>query len=482
MLSYDDLMKSVRIYNPEELDKVQRAYEFASKCHSGQFRKSGEPYIIHPVAVDCYLADFHADRDTLCAGLLHDVIEDCNVSKEEIAERFNEKTAELVDGVTNLTQVNLTRAERDYANIRKIILGATREARIPIIKVADRYHNMQTLEYKEFERRIAKSYETMKFYVPMARYFGIEQMRRELEDLSFKYLNEEAYRETKLIIDEYVAKRTYDFHVCIKKIEELLRRHGIKFSFKTRIKNVYTVYKRLNSGESIEDLHDLLALKIILKDSGSCYEALELIQSLYPEKENKYRDYIASPKVNGYQSLHDSFYGDNGLVFQVQIRTTQMERRDRYGIAGLWDTYKGKAADKMIEELRDFPFFKMIEKLGELSRTDEEFCNHLVSEILCDIISVHYDGRIIRIPTNLSIIDFAYRIGSFVGNHTEGARVNDREVTHNTILHDGDRIDLETSLNAPGPNPEWLDTVSTLQAELEIRKHLALGRGNNGIY
>ena len=225
-------------------------------------------------------------------------------------------------------------------------------------------------------------------------------------------------------------------------------------------------------------MHDFIAIKIILNDVDSCYKALDLIRSLYPEKENTYRDYIGSPKVNGYQSIHDSFFGKNGLLFQVQIRTVDMDRRNKYGIAGLWDKYKGKAGNKMLEELMNAtPFFKLIETLGKLCQTDEEFYQHLVSEILCDIISVHYDGKIMRIPANISIVDFAYRLSPDFGNQMVVARVNDRRAEYSTILHDGDSVDIGISTFAPGPEMGWLKSATTIQAQTEIRKRLSLGRG-----
>lgn len=485
MYNFDALMRAIQKYNAEEIEYVTKVYEFAKKCHAGQFRESGEPYISHPIAVAGILTGTHADRNTLCAGLLHDVIEDCNVTEDEIAERFNPDIAYLVDGVTNLTKSDFkTRSARNLAIKRKIIMGTTKEARIILIKLADRLHNMETLQYKNNKKRQEeKAIETMDFYVPAARYIGTEKFRRRLEDLSFKNLNPDEYEETLLKIDAYVESRKNDLEATKEAIATALSRAGIAFELKTRIKNVYSVYKRLRQGKDIRELHDFIAIKVLLNDIESCYDALGKVCSLYQSCNGTYRDYIDAPKLNMYRSIHNTFFGHNDLRVQTQIRTQEMETTNMNGIASLWDKYKGAASGKMLQELREkFPFFKLIEVIDQLCKSDEEFYKHIMQEVFCEFISVHdSEGNLVRMPVNSTVIDLAYRTDPNIGNKMRAVYINGRLADFGTVLHDGDRISILTEEHAHGPQESWISDSITIQAHTAIRKSLTLRGDKNGV-
>ena len=479
LLSYEDLCMKIRKYNAEELEFISRVYDFAAECHKNQRRQSGEPYIFHPIAVAGILTESHADRDTLSAALLHDVIEDCNVSEEEIAARFNQTIAGLVNGVTNLTQMNFkTRSERNYAIKRKIVMEATKDIREILIKLADRTHNMRTLQYKTEEKRYEKASETMQFYVPWARYIGAEKVRRELEDKSFYYLDKKAYLETELKINEYIARVSADLNAIINRIVGAMRAKKVRFALQTRIKNVYSVYKRLERGESIQELHDLFAIKILLDNVKDCYYGtLDTICSLYPIYAHTYRDYIESPKSNMYSSIHATFSNNADLLFQLQIRTKEMERINTYGVAGLWDTYKGTAWSEMLTKMKkDFPFFGLIEVIDQLCDRDREFCEHFLLEVLGNMISIHaWDGKIVRLPETATALDFAYQMYPKSDGRIT-AYVNGQNVPLVTTLNDGDNVRILKSENSAGPEEEWLNAAVTIQAQDAIRKSLKIKR------
>ena len=473
-VSFEELINLVKSYNPDEVEVVKKAYNFAKEKHDGQFRQSGEPYIIHPLAVTYILANMHADRDTLCAAMLHDVIEDCNVTKKQVANEFNENVAELVDGVTNLTKVKFKdKSERDLATKRKIILGITKDARIIIIKLADRLHNMLTLQYKSEYKRIEKAEETMKFYVPLARYIGAEKLRRELEDLSFQYLDKENYLETKRQIENFKNQKKENLNTMFKAFYTLLSDENIPHSLRLRIKNVYSIYNRLKNGEEIQNIHDFIAIKVIVDDIVDCYNALRIVHSLYKPSNATFKDYICNPKSNMYSSLHTSVYGPEDILVQTQIRTFEMEKINMQGLTAYWDICQGEAGSKMQEILKEkFQFVKSIKTIDRIFKNNEEFINHVRSDVLFETIFVYDNkGRMYEITDGATIIDFAYQLGPDVGNKMIKAYLNGHETKLDTSLHNGDRVYIVTSEEIE-PKEEWINNATTIKAQRLIKKNL----------
>ncbi|CDE74006.1 relA/SpoT family protein [Clostridium sp. CAG:451] len=336
MLTIDDLLNVVKEYNNEEVDYVKKTYDFASYLHDGQIRQSGEPYITHPLNVAYILAEMHADRDTLCAGLLHDTLEDTNVTKEEIERLFNQDVAKLVDGVTKISKLNFsTKQDQNLANTRKIITGITEDVRIIIIKLADRLHNMRTLEFKSEFKQKENSMETMDIFVPLAYCIGAYRLKSELEDLSLKYLYPDKYKrieETKLKVE---SDSSYCLEEMLATINELLTNKGIPHEIKVRTKNIYGIYKRLEQGHKVSDIHDLLALKVMVDDIANCYYTLGLVHSKYHPINNKFKDYISNPKTNRYQSLHTTVFGLDDRLVQTQIRTFEMDKIASFGLTAI---------------------------------------------------------------------------------------------------------------------------------------------------
>lgn len=473
-ITAEKLIELVKSYNPDEVEFVKKAYYFAKEKHDGQFRQSGEPYINHPIMVTYILANMHADRDTLCAAMLHDVIEDCNVTKKQISLEFNESIAELVDGVTNLTQINFKdKSERDFATKRKIILGITKDARIIIIKLADRLHNMLTLQYKSQYKRIEKAEETLEFYVPLARYIGAEKLRRELEDLSFQYLDKENYIKTKNEITQFVNSRRENLNTMFKEFYKLLFNENIPHNLKLRIKNVYSIFNRLNNGEDIQNIHDFIAIKVIVDDIKNCYNALRIVHSLYNPSNSTFKDYICNPKSNMYSSLHTSVYGPEDILVQTQIRTFEMEKINMYGLTAYWDICKGEAGNKMQEILKErFQFVKSVKTINRIFKNNEEFINHVKSDVLFETIFVYDNkGRMYEITDGATIIDFAYQLGSDVGNKMIKAYLNGHAAKIDTPLHNGDRVYIVTS-DEVEPKIEWVNNATTVKAQRAIKKNI----------
>lgn len=476
-VSFSDLINLVKTYNPEEIEIISKAYQFAEEKHSGQFRQSGEPYIIHPLYVAYILASMHADRDTVCAGLLHDVIEDCKVTKKQIAKEFNESIADLVDGVTNLTKVSVKdKDEQKLATKRKIILGIAKDARIVIIKLADRLHNMKTLQYKSDAKRYEKANETMQFYVPLARYIGAEKIRRELEDLSFQYLNSKGYYETKLAIAEFVADKRVDLNIMFQEFYRALTSEGIPFELRLRIKNVYSIFTRLNNGAQIENIHDFIAIKILVDSINRCYDGLRIVHSLYNPSNSTFKDYICKPKSNLYSSLHTSVYGPEDTLVQAQIRTFEMEKINMYGLPAYWDICQGEAGNRMQEILKSkFNFNSAVKSLNRIFKGNQDFLDHVQSDVLFDQIYVYdNNGRMYPIADGATIIDFAYMLGPDIGNKMVKAYLNNTAASMDTPLRNGDRVFIVTD-DTIEPGAEWASNATTIEAQRAIKRNT--GRG-----
>ena len=443
----NDLIEMLKEYNPEEVEIVKRAYEYADDLHKGQFRQSGEPYISHPLNVAYILAELHADRDTVCAGLLHDTLEDTKITKEDIAHDFNQNIANLVDGVTKLAKMNFSsKQDQNYANTRKIITGITEDVRIIIIKLADRLHNMRTLGFKSEFKQKENALETMEIFVPLSYYIGAYRIKSELEDLSLQYLKPDMYKR----IEEKKLKIEEDSAECLKEmlgtINNLLSDKNIPNEIKVRTKNIYGIYKRLSEGHKLSDIHDLLSLKIMVDTIANCYQTLGLIHSKYHPINDKFKDYICNPKTNMYQSLHTTVFGEDDRLVQTQIRTFQMDKIASFGLTAYWDAEKGKARDVMQQDLKSkFQFFNSLIEINSMFGDNQQFVKQVKDELFSDKVYVYTTkGDIIELPKGSTPIDFAYKIHTDIGNTMVGAFVNDEYVPVDYILQNKDRVRIIT--------------------------------------
>ena len=468
-----DLLDKLEEYNPEEVKTVKKAYEYADTLHQGQMRQSGEPYISHPLNVAYILAEMHADKDTICAGLLHDTLEDTNITKEDIAHDFNQNVANLVDGVTKLAKMNFSSKQaQNYANTRKIITGITEDVRIIIIKLADRLHNMRTLGFKSEFKQKENALETMEIFVPLAYYIGAYRIKSELEDLSLKYLKPDMYKkikEKKLNLEESSED-------CLKemlyKIETLLNKQNIPNEIKIRTKNIYGIYKRLSGGHKLSDIHDLLALKIMVDEIANCYYTLGMIHREYHPINDKFKDYICNPKTNMYQSLHTTVFGPNDRLVQTQIRTFDMDKVASFGLTAYWDSKKGKARDVMQDDLKQkFQFFKSLTEINSMFGDNQQFVNQVKTELFADRVYVYTTkGDIIELPKGSTPIDLAYKVHTDIGNTMVGVFVNDEYVPIDYVLKNKDRVRIVTDELSYGPREDWIDKAQTSLAKRKINE------------
>ena len=468
-----DLIDKLNEYNREEVEVIKKAYEYAKKLHEGQYRQSGEPYINHPLNVAYILADMHADRDTICAGLLHDVLEDTEITKEDIAHDFNQNVANLVDGVTKLSKMNFSsKQDQNLANTRKIITGITEDVRIIIIKLADRLHNMRTLQFKSEFKQKENALETMEIFVPLAYYIGAYRIKSELEDLSLRYLKPDMYKK----IEERKLKIEEDSNGCLQemllKIQAMLNDKNIPNEIKVRTKNIYGIYKRLSEGQKLADIHDLLALKIMVDEVANCYFALGMIHEEYHPINNKFKDYICNPKTNMYRSLHTTIFGPDDRLVQTQIRTFAMDKVASFGLTAYWDVEKGNARDVMQEDLKSkFQFFKSLTEINSMFGDNQQFVNQVKCELFSDKVYVYTTrGDIIELPKGATPIDFAYKIHTDIGNTMVGVFVNDEYVPIDYVLKNKDRVRIVTDDLSYGPREDWIEKAQTSHARRKIKE------------
>ena len=473
-ITIDDLLKKVSEYNIGAIHDVSEAYCYAKLLHGNQIRQSGEPYINHPLNVAYILSEMHADCDTVCAGLLHDTLEDTNIKKEDIAHDFNQNVANLVDGVTKLSKMNFSsKQDQNNANTRKIITGITDDVRIIIIKLADRLHNMRTLEFKSEFKQKENSLETMEIFVPLAYYIGAYRIKSELEDLSLKYLKPDVY---KRIGDEKIKlEETFDdiLKEMLYKIKALLNDRNIPNEIKVRTKNIYGIYKRLSEGHKLSDIHDLLALKIMVDEIENCYIGLYLVHSKYKPINDKFKDYICNPKTNMYRSLHTTVFGPDDRLVQTQIRTFDMDKIASFGLTAYWDIEKGKARDAMQEDLKQkYQFFKSLTEINSIFGDNQQFVNQVKNELFANKIYVYTTkGDIIELPIGSTIIDYAYKLDTNIGNTMTGAFVNDECVPLDYVLQNKDRVRIVTNELSNGPEEKWLDIAKTSLAKSKIKNY-----------
>ena len=475
---YQKLIRMVKQYHPsQDVHLIEKAYKIAYQAHEGQCRKSGEPYIIHPVCVCIILAELELDKETIVAGMLHDVVEDTVMTSEEIAEEFSDEVALLVDGVTKLTQINYVadKVEVQAENLRKMFLAMAKDIRVIMIKLADRLHNMRTLKYMKPEKQREKSTETMDIYAPIADRLGISKVKVELDDLSFMYLEPEMYRE----LTEKIALGKVQREAFIKGIVAEVRFHiekeGIDATIDGRAKHYFSIYKKMvTQGKTLEQIYDLFAIRIIVETERDCYTALGVIHEIYKPIPGRFKDYIAMPKPNNYQSLHTTLIGPQGQPFEIQIRTYEMHRTAEYGIAAHWkykENQSGKNASDSEEEKLAW-LRRILEWQRDMS-DNKEFLNLLKSDL--DLFSDQVycftkDGDVKNLPAGSTPIDFAYAVHSAVGNKMVGARVNGNLVTIDYEIQNGDRIEIITSQNSRGPSRDWLSIVKSTQAKNKINQ------------
>ena len=474
-ITIEDLIEKVKTYNTNEkdIDLINRAFDYAYKKHFGQKRISGDDYITHPLNVAMILTDINADATCLTAALLHDTIEDSDSTKEEVTKLFGADVALLVDGVTKINRLHFSNAgEQMAANQRKILVGLSEDVRVIIIKLADRLHNMRTLYVMPEERQKKKARETLEILTPVADRLGINKIKSELEDLSLRYLKPDVYFD---IVEKLNAKKTEmdeDVNDMLKEVSSLLNEHNIKHEIFGRSKSIYSIYKKLDKGKKFNDIYDILALRVLVDTEQECYLALGLIHSKYKPVPNRFKDYIAMPKTNLYQSLHTTVFGVDGKLFEIQLRTYEMHKIAEYGIASHW-SYKAHGSVKTVKDSMEakLQIFRSIMELNEESDTPEEFISSIKQDVLNnDSIYVYTPkGDVLELPAGATPVDFAYKVHSEVGNTLVGAIVNENIVPLDYQLKTGDIIKVNTNKSSKGPNKDWLNFVITSQAKNKIK-------------
>ena len=474
-LTYEKLEEKIKKYisDTEELSMIRKAYDFANEKHFGQKRLTGEDYIIHPLNVAYILTDIKADFETLSAALLHDVVEDCNVSIDVIKKKFGPNITVLVDGVTKISKLNFSHDnELTINNQRKILVGLSEDVRVIIVKLADRLNNLQTLyvhsELKQ--KKIAR--ETLDILTPIAGRLGINNLKQQLEEYCLRYLKPEEYYDIVEKLNASKTERDNSVALMIESVSELLNMHGIKHKIKGRSKSIYSIYKKLSKGKRFSDIYDLLALRIYVETEAECYQVLGIIHSKFRPKPKRFKDYIAMPKTNMYQSLHTTVFGVDGLLFEIQIRTYEMDRVAEYGIASHW-SYKEKGSVKAVmqnEMEQKLQFFRSIMDLRKSEESPEGFVNTVKEEIFQNTIYVFTPlGDVIELPNGSTPVDFAYKVHTNVGEKTTGAIVNEHIVPLDYKLKNEDVVKIITNNNSDGPSREWLNFVQTTQAKNKIR-------------
>ena len=479
---YQRLEDTVRAYNPTaSFDKIRAAYEFAAAAHQGQLRKDGSPFVTHPLAVAQIVAEeLHLDSESIEAALLHDTIEDTDATHEDIAKQFSPTVADLVEGVSKLTRVHYTsKAQEQMENLRKMLLAMSKDIRVILIKIADRLHNMRTMEYQTPEKQKQKSFETLEIYAPIAHRLGMQKMKWELEDLSLKYLDPISYREIVDALDEKATEYDGFMSSIHDQITQRLEEAHIDGYVYGRMKHPYSIYRKMyTQNKSLDDVYDLFAFRVIVDTVSDCYYVLGIIHDLYKPVLGRFKDYIGTPKPNMYQSLHTTVMGQNGVPFEVQIRTKEMHEVAEYGIAAHWK-YKqngqGGGDEGRYEWVR-----RLLE--NQEGADAEEFIHSLKGDMFADEVFVFTPrGDVINLPAGATPIDFAYNIHSAVGNHMVAAKVNGRIVPFDCRLKNGDIVEVVTSQSAHGPSRDWVKIARSSNARSKIRQWLKRERRDENV-
>ena len=481
---YKALADTILEHNPGvDLGRVRAAFEVADRAHSGQKRKAGTPYVTHCIEAARISAEMGLDEDSIVAALLHDCIEDTPLTHEDIAKQFGAQVADIVEGVTKLTRVQFTsREDEQMENLRKMLLAMAKDIRVILIKIADRLHNMRTMEYMASHKQIEKSTETMEIYAPIAHRLGLQRMKWELEDLSLKYLDPQGYQE----IIHYLEERADTLNAFMADVEERimarLRDCGIHATVQSRIKHVYSIYRKMYTQKrALDEIFDLCAFRVIVDELPDCYNVLGQIHDMFRPVPGRFKDYIATPKPNGYQSVQTTVIGDEGIMFEVQIRTWEMHRTAEYGVAAHW---KYKSGDQGVR-VGDEEKFAWIRRLLEAQQDADaqDFVHDLKMDMFDDEVFVFTpQGDVVNLPTGACPIDFAYNIHSAVGNRMVGAKVNGRIVPFDYTLQNGDIVDILTSKTAPGPSRDWMNLCKSNSARTKIRQWLKKEKHDENVF
>ena len=466
---YRSMILAVQRYAPNaDMDLIERAYRYADGKHKDQLRKSGEPYIIHPLAVAEIVAEIGLDSDAIAAALLHDCLEDTDASFEEISRLFGETIAELVEGVTKLTRVQYsTMEEQQMENLRKMFMAMSKDIRVILIKIADRLHNTRTLQYQSPAKQISKSMETMEIYAPLAHRLGMQKIKWELEDVSLQYLDPDGYQQIIDYLEKNEKSATSFMNAIQSKITERLASVGIHGSIYGRVKHTYSIYRKMRAqNKTIDELYDLYAFRVIVDNIADCYNVLGHIHDLFSPIPGRFKDYISTPKPNMYQSLHTTVIGSQGIPFEVQIRTWEMHQTAEYGVAAHWKykQHTGDGSEKEFEWVR-----RLLENQQDVDADD--YIHSLKVDMFDDEVFVFTPkGKVISLPSGSTAIDFAYAIHSAVGNSMIGAKVNNRIASYDEPLHNGDIVEILTSKSAKGPSRDWLNICRSNQARIKIKQ------------
>ena len=470
--SYRALEEKIRQYNHNlDTKRLYSAFQYADNAHSGQLRKDGSPYITHPLAVAEIVSELELDTDSIIAALLHDCIEDTGATHEDIAKLFGAPVADLVEGVTKLTRVQYTsKEEEQMENLRKMLMAMAKDIRVILIKICDRLHNMRTMEYQTPRKQREKALETMEIYAPIAHRLGMQKIKWELEDLSLQYLDPVGYQE---IADELIRRSSAheEFMASIQqKIQDRLAEEGIQATVYGRVKHIYSIYRKMFAqNKTLDEIFDLYAFRVIVDDTTECYNVLGCIHDLFKPVLGRFKDYIGTPKPNGYQSLHTTVIGREGIPFEVQIRTWDMHHTAEYGIAAHWKYKQGLANDKLGTE----EAFEWVRKLLESQQDTEaeEYVRTLKVDLFADEVFVFTPrGDVVNLPAGATPIDFAYNIHSAVGNAMTGCKVNGRIVTFDYQLQSGDIVEVITSKSAHGPSRDWMKICKSNEARNKIKQ------------
>ena len=475
---YDMLIARVRKYHPSaDISMIEKAFDIAYHAHEGQFRKSGEAYIIHPLWVGIILADLELDKETIVAGILHDVVEDTVMTEDEITEVFGKEVALLVDGVTKLGQLSYSsdKLEVQAENLRKMFLAMAKDIRVILIKLADRLHNMRTLEFMRPEKQMEKAKETLDIYAPIAQRLGISKIKTELDDLSLKYSKPDVFFDLVHQINERKTEREEFVDLIVKEVSEHMENAKIKCEVKGRVKHFFSIYKKMvNQNKTVDEIYDLFAVRIIVDSVKDCYAALGVIHEMYTPVPGRFKDYIAMPKPNMYQSLHTTLMSSVGQPFEIQIRTAEMHKTAEYGIAAHWK-YKENGNSQKSEATQEEEKLTWLRQILEWQQdTDNrEFLSLLKGGLDLfaeDVYCFTPNGDVKNLPNGSTPVDFAYAIHSAVGNRMVGARVNGKLVNIDYKIQNGDRIEILTSQNSKGPSRDWLNIVKSTQARNKINQ------------
>lgn len=478
-ISIDHVLEQAKTYikNPDSIAVIERAFELAFQKHKDQLRKSGEPYIIHPIEVAYILAKWQTGPRTIASGLLHDIIEDTEITKEEIAELFDDEIAEIVDGVTKLTKLKYKSKEKQQAeNHRKMLLAMSKDIRVILVKLADRLHNIRTLKFLPPEKQCSIAHETMEIYVPIAHRLGMYRVKAELEDTSLRFLKPEDFYRIAQLIKQKKHEREQQIQEMEDEITAALAEYHIPFEIKGRIKNIYSVYKKMMTREKdFEEIYDLLAIRLIVNSVPECYSALGVIHAHFKPIPNRFKDYIAMPKPNMYQSLHTTIIGPNGNIFEVQIRTKEMDEIAEQGVAAHWAYKENRqiTAKQEQQEIQDkLKWYETLIAYQEEVNDAEKLMKLVKDDIFnANVYVFSPNGDVFDFPPGSTPLDFAYRIHTDLGHKTTGAIVNGKIVTLNYQMKTGDIVEIKSSRNSFGPSEDWLNIVKTSQARHKIRQY-----------